>query len=316
MKYLTGIKPTGKIHLGHYFSIIVPLLNMQEKGRDIFVLIADLHSITDKKMREKPEELRENTEELILSLVSFGLDPKKVKIYKQSEFEHFTLLKWVFDCLTTLPYVKRTHAFKELESKGGIVDIGTMTYPILQASDILLPDAEVVIIGKDQEQHLEISRDIARSFNNTYGAFFKEPKAEILMENTVPGTDGRKMSKSYKNVINIFDSEEEIRKQISKIVTDSSSIGDKKTTDENIIYKLYSLFNPTMLNEVKDKLESGSMSYKELKDTLADEVLSHFKEARENKNKGSAEKILKVNRKFLNNLFDERMKEIRKRIGV
>ena len=303
MKTLTGIKPTGKLHMGNYFGAIKPLLEMDG---DVYLFIADLHSLT-----VEHETLGKDVEHIAKALIAFS-GKKKITIYKQSDFPQLTELFWILTNLTTIPQLELGHAFKDSDKK----NIGILLYPVLMASDILLPDADIVPVGKDQEQHLEMSRELARKFNNRYGKFFKEPKAKLVVESeSIIGTDGEnKMSKSLNNTIPIFSDEEEIRKSIMSIKTDSTAQGSPCDPNNTVNELLKLVSSEEEMKEVQNKCKEGSITYKELKELLFERFIKYFSPAREKYNSLSAsdvDKVLSSSYKEINKLFEDRLNEIR-----
>ena len=303
MKTLTGIKPTGKLHMGNYFGAIKPLLDMDG---DVYLFIADLHSLT-----VEHENLGKDVEHIAKALIAFS-GKKKITIYKQSDFPQLTELFWILTNLTTIPQLELGHAFKDSDKK----NIGVLLYPVLMASDILLPDADIVPVGKDQEQHLEMSRELARKFNNRYGKFFKEPKAKLVVESeSIIGTDGEnKMSKSLNNTIPIFSDEEEIRKSIMSIKTDSTAQGSPCDPNNTVNELLKLVSSEEEMKEVQNKCKEGSITYKELKELLFERFIKYFSPAREKYNSLSAsdvDKVLSSSYKEINKLFEDRLNEIR-----
>ena len=303
MKTLTGIKPTGKLHMGNYFGAIKPLLEMDG---DVYLFIADLHSLT-----VEHETLGKDVEHIAKALIAFS-GKKKITIYKQSDFPQLTELFWILTNLTTIPQLELGHAFKDSDKK----NIGILLYPVLMASDILLPDADIVPVGKDQEQHLEMSRELARKFNNRYGKFFKEPKAKLVVESeSIIGTDGEnKMSKSLNNTIPIFSDEEEIKKSIMSIKTDSTAQGSPCDPNNTVNELLKLVSSEEEMKEVQNKCKEGSITYKELKELLFERFIKYFSPAREKYNSLSAsdvDKVLSSSYKEINKLFEDRLNEIR-----
>src|SRR3990167_5561422 len=195
---LSGIQPSGKPHIGNYFGMMKQFVDMQ-KEHDIYAIIVDYHALNTVK---DPKMMKENIIDVLIDFLAIGLDPEKVTIFKQSDISEHTELAWIFDTITTMPYLKRAHAFKDAEAKNKEICAGTFNYPMLMAADILLYSPDIVPVGQDQKQHVEIARDTAEKFNRIFGETFKLPK-ELIVEGVgvVPGTDGRKMSKSYGNTI-------------------------------------------------------------------------------------------------------------------
>ena len=317
--YLTGLKPTGRLHLGNYFGAVKKIIDLQETSEyDVILFIADLHALTSDTQLKNPKKLRQESFELLLDLVSCGVNPKKIKIYRQSDFPQLAELMWLLNCFTTLPYAKRSHAYKDADDKGMDVTIGLLSYPMLMAADILLPDSDIVPVGKDQYQHIEIARDMARKFNQTYGEYFKEPKSFEEDDELVLGTDGKKMSKSHNNTIFITDSEENIKNAVSKIVTDSKSQDEPKDKDSPIV-NIYTLFEGS--EEVLDNYLKGGVSYKEMKEKLSELIIEKTKDFRKSreellKDENFEEGVYSKHREDINKLFNKRMEDIRKKIGL
>lgn len=258
---LSGVKPTGAPHIGNYFGAMRQFVEMQ-KDFESYVMIADYHALN---FIQNKEEMQSNIIGVLLDYLAIGLDPEKVTIFKQSDISEHTELAWIFDTLVTMPYLMRAHAFKDAEAKNKEINVGTFNYPMLMAADILLYDADVVPVGKDQQQHVEIARDVALKFNNAFGETFKLPEHKILADvATVPGTDGQKMSKSYKNTIPLFAEYEEIKKCVMSIVTDSG--GD---VPENV-YAIHKLLRSE--EELKAIYAEHKGKYKILKELLIEDL--------------------------------------------
>jgi tryptophanyl-tRNA synthetase len=278
-RLVSGVKPTGRIHIGNYFGAMKQFVDLQDTY-DAYIFIANLHALTSTPTKEK---LLADTKDIILDYLAIGLDPKKVTLFRQSDLPAHANLAWIFDCLVTVPYLERAHAFKDAEAKAHEVNAGTFTYPVLMAADILLYDADVVPVGKDQKQHIEYARDIALKFNHLYGEQFKLPK-ELIQEAvaTVPGTDGQKMSKSYNNTIPLFATDEEIKKAVMSIPTDSKGVDDEKNPDDLILYQLHKLFDDSAA--LRARYTKG-MGYKEAKDLLIADIIAFAKPFRETRKK-------------------------------
>ncbi|HRH25390.1 MAG TPA: tryptophan--tRNA ligase, partial [Parcubacteria group bacterium] len=246
--------------------------------------------------------------------LAIGLDPKKVTLYYQSDVPHVTELSWIFSCLTTMPELMRAHAFKDKEAKNADINVGTFNYPLLMAADILIHDADVVPVGKDQKQHIEITREVARDFNNTYGETFKEPKELVLgAVETVPGTDGQKMSKSYGNTIPLFATDEEIEKAVMSIVTDSSG-----EYPENV-FKMHQLFRT---NDELDQIYTDNKGqYKKLKELLAEDIKNFIRPMRERRAEWAGkmdevDNIVAEGGKRMRKVVHDRMIEVRNKVGL
>ena len=282
-RILTGIQSTGTPHLGNILGAIIPAIEESKKNKDSYLFIADLHSLTQIK---DPAELSENTYSTAAAWLAFGLDTSKTIIYKQSDVPTTTELSWGLSSL--FPYQRLTlaHSFKDKSNQLKDVNVGLFTYPMLMAADILLYDANVVPVGKDQLQHLEITRDVAIKFNNKYGDTLVIPEA-LTNEETkyVIGTNGEKMSKSKDNIIDIFLSEKKLKKQIMSIETDSTPLEAPKDTESCNIFKIYSLLASS--NEIKKhetKYKNGGFGYGHAKQELLDLIITRFKPEREKYN--------------------------------
>jgi len=318
-RLLSGIKATGKVHIGNYFGAMKQFLDYQN-DYDSFIMIVDLHSLN---LIQDKELMKQLTVDLYLDYLAIGLDPKKTVIFKQSDVPAHTELCWIFDTITTMPYLMRAHAFKDAEAKNKEISVGTFNYPVLMAADILLYDPEIVPVGQDQKQHVEIARDIALKFNNTFGETFKFPK-EIIKEDVavVPGIDGKKMSKSYGNTIPLFASYEEIKKAVMSIPTDSKGVAESKNPDETIIYQIHKLLlNETQRKEVESKYMSGGLGYKEAKEMLINDLenfIAPLREKREKlaKDKKKILKLLKEGGVKANKVASKKLEEVREAIGV
>ncbi len=270
---VSGAQPSGILHIGNYFGAIKQMVNLQSQGECRFFL-ADMHAQTT---ISSAEQLQSNIIDLARAYLAVGLDPEKTIIFKQSDVPEVTELAWTLSCLASMPYLMRAHSFKDAQAKDKEVSVGLFNYPILMAADILIHNATLVPVGKDQKQHLEIARDMARKFNSTYGHTFVEPEAYIIESvEIVPGTDGEKMSKSKSNTIPLFATHDEIKKAIMSIPTDSASVADSKNPDTNTIYRIHKLFlTPEQDEVVRAKYVDGGMGYKEAKDMCIESV-EHF----------------------------------------
>ncbi len=278
-RLLSGVKPTGRPHIGNYFGAMKQFVDLQQ-DYESFVFIADLHAlnfIQDKK------EMRELTNDLILDYLGIGLDPQHCTIFKQSAVTAHTSLTWIFDTLVTVPFMMRAHAYKDAIAKGTEPSMGLFNYPVLMASDILMYEPDVVPVGKDQKQHIEYARDIALKFNNQYEELFKLPNGLILEDvETVPGTDGQKMSKSYGNTIPLFGSDKEIEKAVMSIATDSRGKDEEKNPDDMVLYQIHKLFNSSA--ELKAQYTKG-LGYGEAKKMLIKDIIDFVTPMRERRKK-------------------------------
>ncbi len=279
MRILSGIQPSGKLHLGNYLGAIRQHLELQEAG-DAFFFIADLHALTTVK---DPEQLRENVRDVALDYLALGLDPKKASFYRQSDIREIPELSWLLSTVTPMGLLERCHSYKDKIAKGIAPDHGLFAYPVLMAADILIVDADVVPVGKDQKQHVEVARDIAGSFNHLYGEVFRLPAERILAEaGVVPGLDGQKMSKSYGNEIGIFLEGKALKDRVMAIVTDSAPPEAPKDPDANNVFNLLKLFAPAAeTEEWRERFRRGGVKYVEVKRRLIELLDEKFGAARE-----------------------------------
>jgi tryptophanyl-tRNA synthetase len=279
-RILTGIQATGVPHLGNILGAIKPGINLSTTGgNDAFLFIADMHSLT---VIKDAAQIKENTYGVAAAWLAFGLDTKKNTFYRQSDVPEVAELMWYLNCFTPYPMLANAHSFKDKSSHLSDVNAGLFTYPVLMAADILLYDANYVPVGKDQQQHLEMTRDIAGSFNHSYGDVLVVPEGkydERVM--IVPGTDGRKMSKSYDNFLNIFLPEKPLKKQVMGIVTDATPLEDPKDPDTCNVFALYSLLAEAPdTQEMRNKYLAGGFGYGHAKSALLELILDSFKEER------------------------------------
>lgn len=310
--FLSGVKPTGRPHIGNYFGAMKQFVDFQNSHDGGYVMIADYHALTS--IQDKAT-LQENILGVMLDYLAIGLDPKKVIIFKQSDIaEHFELA-WIFESITTMPYLMRAHAFKDAEAKNKEINVGTFNYPLLMASDILLYGPDVVPVGQDQQQHVEIARDTAEKFNRIFKSeVFKLPEHVIMKEvATVPGIDGQKMSKSYGNTIPLFATDEEIAKAVMGIVTDSGS---------DIPQNVYAIHALIKSKEELDALyETNKGKYKALKDALIADLIAFISPLRERRkefenNLDEVKAILKEGGLKAKEVASKKMQEIKEVIGV
>lgn len=315
---VSGVKPTGRPHLGNYFGAMRQFVDLQDEY-NTYVFVADLHALNTIQNKEKMESL---TRELVLDYLATGLDPEKVVFFKQSEISAHAELTWIFDTLVTVPFMMRAHAYKDALAKGDEPSMGLFNYPVLMASDILLYSPDIVPVGKDQKQHIEYTRDIAQKFNNTYGDTFKLPK-EMIVEDveTVPGTDGQKMSKSYGNIIPLFGNDSEIKKAVMGIVTDSKEPQDKKNPEEVIVYQLYKLVAPEKESEMRQGLEEGGLGYGDAKKMLLEAIMEMIEPMRERRAKYEADpslvnEILEKGRARAQEVASQKIKEVKEKVGL
>ncbi len=278
-RLLSGVKPTGRPHVGNYFGAMKQFVDLQEKY-ETFVMIADLHALN---FIQNKDEMKTLTHELVLDYLAIGLDPKKITLFKQSSVPAHTSLTWIFDTLVTVPFMMRAHAYKDAIAKDLEPSMGLFNYPVLMASDILLYDPEIVPVGKDQKQHIEYARDIALKFNNQYEELFKLPEELIVADvETVPGTDGQKMSKSYGNTVPLFGTDEEITKAVMSITTDSKGKDEEKNPDDMVLYQIHKLFNSS--EELRSQYTKG-LGYGDAKKMLIKDIIDFVTPMRERRKK-------------------------------
>jgi tryptophanyl-tRNA synthetase len=279
MRILSGIQPSGALHLGNYFGMMRPAIELQEKG-EAFYFIADYHSMTS---LFNADERRKNTLDVALDFLACGLDPKKSVFFKQSDVPEVTELSWLLSTVTPMSLLEKGHSFKDKTAKGIPVNHGLFAYPVLMAADILIYDSNLVPVGRDQKQHVEMTRDIAAKFNEQYGQTFVIPEPQIRDETAlVPGIDGQKMSKSYGNTIEIFGDEKSLRKKIMGIQMDSRTPAEPKPdAEKNLAIQLLKLVAPPNVSkEFEDKLRAGGLGYGDLKKALFENYWNYFADAR------------------------------------
>ncbi|MCI1186853.1 tryptophan--tRNA ligase [Hymenobacter sp. DH14] len=280
-RILTGIQSTGRPHLGNLLGAILPAIELSKNpANDSLYFIADLHSLTTVR---DPAVLRANTYAVAAAWLACGFDTEKNLFYRQSDVPQVTELTWYLSCFTPYPMLANAHSFKDKSDKLSDVNAGLFTYPVLMAADILLYDADTVPVGKDQIQHLEIARDIAKAFNNRYGETLVEPQARVDAElMTIPGTDGAKMSKSYGNIIDVFAPEKELLKVVKTIISDSTPLEEPKNPDTDVTFKLYALLaSPTEREAMRANYLAGGYGYGHAKKELYELILRRFGPERE-----------------------------------
>jgi tryptophanyl-tRNA synthetase len=279
MRILSGIQPSGALHLGNYFGMMRPALLLQEQG-EAYYFIANYHSMTS---LFDPEQRRLNTLGVALDFLACGLDPKRTVFFRQSDVPEVTELTWLLGTVTPMGLLERAHSYKDKTAKGIAFNFGLFAYPVLMAADILAYDSNVVPVGRDQKQHVEITRDIAIKFNEQYGQTFVVPEARIQEEvAVVPGTDGQKMSKSYGNAIDIFGEEKALRKQVMSIVMDSRTPEEPKPdAEKNLALQLLKLLAPPPTAQgYEERLRAGGLGYGDLKKALFQHYWDYFAAAR------------------------------------
>ena len=326
-RILTGITPSGYPHLGNYIGAIKPSLDLLDEKCESFLFIADLHAVI--KVSD-PNKLEELSTAIAMAWLASGLDPNTTSFYRQSDVPEITELAWLLSCITEKGLLNRAHAYKaavdqnnesgKKEMDEGI-SLGLFSYPLLMASDILTPNATHVPVGKDQQQHLEITRDIAEKFNNKYGKFFNVPEAVIQNEKTVLGTDGRKMSKSYNNIIPLLSNEKELRKSVMKIVTNSQEPGEKKEWKDNTLFAIYSSFASVEKQENMKNLFEDGIGWGDAKQKVFEDLNQMLLPIREkfmelSNNKKFIEEILKSGAEKVRLHTVPALKEVKKLVGI
>jgi tryptophanyl-tRNA synthetase len=277
---LSGIQPSGNLHLGNYFGAVQQYLEFLAKGFRCYYFLANYHALTSLRDRDRLLQLTQSTAADYLAL---GLDPERCAIYRQSDVPEVCELQWLLTTVTPMGLLERAHAYKDKIAQGIPADHGLFAYPVLQAADILIVRANFVPVGQDQKQHIEVTRDIAQYFNSAYGEVLTIPEPYIPdAVAVVPGRDGRKMSKSYGNTIELFAPDEELRRQIWSIVTDSSKVEEPKDPDRSMLYGILKLFcGPDEQKDWADRFRKGGLSYREVKQAIYDRFLLLFGPARE-----------------------------------
>ena len=326
-RILTGITPSGYPHLGNYIGAIKPSLDLLDEKCESFLFIADLHAVI--KVSD-PNKLEELSNAIAMAWLASGLDPNTTSFYRQSDVPEITELAWLLSCITEKGLLNRAHAYKaavdqnnesgKKEMDEGI-SLGLFSYPLLMASDILTPNATHVPVGKDQQQHLEITRDIAEKFNSKYGKFFNVPEAVIQNEKTVLGTDGRKMSKSYSNIIPLLSTEKELRKSVMKIVTNSQEPGEKKEWKDNTLFAIYSSFASVEKQENMKNLFEDGIGWGDAKQKVFEDLNQMLQPIREkfmelSNNKKFIEEILKSGAEKVRLQTVPALKEVKKLVGI
>jgi tryptophanyl-tRNA synthetase len=319
MRILSGVQPSGVLHIGNYLGMMKPALQMQEQG-ETFLFIADYHSLTTSP---DPDLLRERTERVALDFLACGIDPEKTTFFRQSDVPEVAELTWILNCVTPMGLLERCHSFKDKIANGFSPNAGLFDYPVLMASDILLYKSDLVPVGKDQKQHLEVTRDIAIKFNNAYGDILSIPKESIREDVAViPGTDGRKMSKSYDNTIEIFGNQKKIRKKFMKIVTDSKTLEEPKDPENCNVFNLYKLFATEEQQEaLAARYRAGGMGYGHAKQELFDVFWETFRPYREKReelenNMDYVREVIRKGGERARAVAQQTMDEVRKAVGL
>jgi tryptophanyl-tRNA synthetase len=319
MRILSGIQPSGILHIGNYFGMIQPSVALQAEG-ECFYFVANYHALTS---LQDPDALRKNSRRVALDFLACGLDPDRAALFLQTDVPQVTELTWILSTVTPKGLLERAHSYKDKVARGLPASAGLFTYPVLMAADILIYDSDLVPVGKDQKQHLEMTRDIAVKFNETFGDCFKLPAPHIrTATETVPGVDGQKMSKSYGNTIDIFGEEKETRKRVMSIVTDSKPVEAPKDAVGSTIFQLYSLVaTADEVTEMREKFDKGGTGYGDFKKQLFGKLWEYFEPMRKRREEiladpGYIDKILAKGADRANEEAGKVMKRVRDAVGL
>jgi tryptophanyl-tRNA synthetase len=324
MRILSGIQPSGVLHIGNYFGMMRPAIELQKEG-ETFYFIADYHALTSVR---DPEGLRENSRRVAIDFLACGLDPERAALFRQSDVPQVTELAWILSTVAPMGLLERAHSYKDKLARGLAATAGLFSYPILMAADILIYDSDIVPVGKDQKQHIEITRDLAVKINETYGSeadrpIFKLPEARINAQTeVVPGIDGQKMSKSYGNNIDIFGGEKETRKRVMSIVTDSTPVEAPKDPAKSTILQLYSLFaSKEEIAGMRERFQKGGTGYGDFKEELFEKLWEYFAPMRKRREEILADKsyidnVLARGAKRANEVAGQVMQRVRAAVGL
>ena len=319
MRILSGIQSSGVLHIGNYLGMMRPAIALQVEG-DAFYFVADYHALTSLK---DPATLRANGRRVAVDFLACGLDPEKAALFRQSDVPQVTELAWILSTITPMGLLERAHSYKDKLARGLNASAGLFTYPVLMAADILIYDSDIVPVGKDQKQHIEITRDLAVKMNETFGDVFKLPEPRIQTDTeTVPGIDGQKMSKSYGNTIDIFGEEKEMRKQVMSIVTDSSPVEAPKDPERSTIFQLYSLFaTAEETAAMREAFRRGGTGYGDFKKQLFAKLWDYFEPMRKRRAEILADPsyvdgVLTSGAQRANEAADKVMARVRKAVGL
>src|SRR3954447_16140139 len=319
MRILSGIQSSGILHIGNYFGMMQPAIALQAEG-EAFYFIADYHALTTV---QDPKALRENSRRVALDFLACGLDPERAALFRQSDVPQTTELAWILSTVTPVSRLELAHSYKDKIARGMAANAGLFSYPVLMAADILIYDSDAVPVGKDQKQHIEITRDIATRINEAYGPTLKLPEARIhAATETVPGVDGQKMSKSYGNTIDIFGDEKETRKRVMSIKTDSTAVEEPKDPQDSTIVQLYSLFASADETEaMRESFRKGGTGYGEYKKQLFEKLWTFFAPMRKRREEILAhpnyiDDVLTAGAKRANAIADQVMERVRRAVGL
>jgi tryptophanyl-tRNA synthetase len=317
-RILSGVQPSGKLHLGNYFGAIRQHIALQDEG-ECFFFIADLHALTT---LQDAALLRENSRAVALDYLALGLDPERTVFFRQSDVPEVTELAWVLATVTGMGLLERAHSYKDKLARGMAPSVGLFTYPILMAADILIYKSTLVPVGQDQVQHIEMTRDMAGYFNQAFREVFPLPEARLDEAPLVPGTDGKKMSKSYGNTIEIFAEGKALSSTVMRIVTDSTPVEAPKDPEKDNVFALYSLFaTPVERESLAARYRAGGIGYGEAKKLLVDKIDAHFRPAREKRAKLAAdpeavERVLADGAERARRAASQTLREVREAAGL
>ena len=325
MRILSGIQPSGALHIGNYFGMMKPAVALQAEGEALY-FIADYHALTSVR---DPDALRENCRRVAVDFLACGLDPERATLFRHSDVPQVTELAWILSTVAPMGLLERAHSYKDKLARGLSATVGLFSYPVLMAADILIYDSDVVPVGKDQKQHIEMTRDLAVKMNEIFGQskgdgqIFKLPEARIQpATETVPGIDGQKMSKSYGNNIDIFGDEKEMRRRVMSIVTDSTPVEAPKDPAKSTIFKLYSLVASKNENAaMREQFLKGGTGYGDFKKQLFDKLWEYFAPMRKRREEILADKsyidsVLKKGASRANEIAEQVMKRVREAVGL
>jgi tryptophanyl-tRNA synthetase len=319
MRILSGIQPSGVLHIGNYFGMMRPAIELPREG-ETFYFIADYHALTSVR---DPKALRENSQRVALDFLACGLDPERSALFRQSDVPQVTELAWILSTVAPMGLLERAHSYKDKLARGLAPTVGLFSYPVLMAADILIYDSDVVPVGKDQKQHIEITRDLAGKINDTFGHVFKLPEPRIQPSTeVVPGMDGQKMSKSYGNNIDIFGDENETRKRVMSIVTDSTPLEAPKDPARSTIFQLYSLVaSKQEIADMQENFEKGGTGYGEFKKELFEKLWAYFAPMRKRReeimrDKAHVDHVLTRGAERANEVADQVMQRVRSAVGI
>jgi tryptophanyl-tRNA synthetase len=319
MRILSGIQPSGVLHIGNYFGMMKPAIALQAEG-EAFYFIANYHALTS--LRD-PAALRENSRRVALDFLACGLDPERAALFMQSDVPQVTELAWILSTVAPMGLLERAHSYKDKLARGMPASVGLFSYPVLMAADILIYDSDIVPVGKDQKQHIEMTRDLAGKINEAYGEVFKLPEPRIhAATEVVPGLDGQKMSKSYGNTIDIFGDEKEMRKRVMSVVTDSTPVEAPKDPARSTITQLYSLFaSKNEVEEMREQFKKGGTGYGDFKKQLFEKIWEYFAPMRKRREEILADKsyidnVLARGAERANAVADQVMQRVRLAVGL